>query len=90
MSQLNGQAPSPAPPATNGHVPVGPPTDGEELRTAMKEFERGHIACSLRRHGYDKAQTARALGIGLSSLYRKLEELHIPRNPDEAGSVGAG
>jgi DNA-binding NtrC family response regulator len=68
---------------------------GEELRSAMEDFERQHIVAALRRHGYDKTQTAKGLGIGLSSLYRKLEELNIPKNPTEAApaepdEVGAG
>jgi DNA-binding NtrC family response regulator len=81
MIQLNGQGAPSAQAAVNGHVPVDP--HGEELRAALKEFERRHILSSLRRHAYDKSQTARALGIGLSSLYRKLEELRIPKNDDE-------
>jgi DNA-binding NtrC family response regulator len=71
---------APPPIASNDGVPAG---DGEELRLALESFERQHISTSLRRHGYDKTQTARALGIGLSSLYRKLEELDIPKNPGE-------
>jgi DNA-binding NtrC family response regulator len=34
----------------------------------------------LRRHRYDKAETAEHLGISVSSLYRKLDELDIPKN----------
>ncbi len=53
--------------------------DSEDLRQALSQFERQHIIYALRRHGFDKAETARHLGIGVSSLYRKLEELNIPR-----------
>jgi two-component system response regulator PilR (NtrC family) len=56
---------------------------GEDLKGAMSQFERQHIIYSLRRHNYDKAQTAKVLGIGISSLYRKLEELEIPKNLQE-------
>jgi DNA-binding NtrC family response regulator len=63
---------------------------GEELRSAVEEFERQHITASLRRHRYDKAETARCLGVGISSLYRKLEELNIPRNPQEPGAPTKG
>ena len=52
----------------------------EDLRAALSQFERQHIMNSLRRHHYDKIETARSLHIGLSSLYRKLEELNIPKN----------
>jgi DNA-binding NtrC family response regulator len=63
---------------------------GEDLRQALTQFERQHIIYSLRRHRYDKAETARHLGIGVSSLYRKLDELQIPKDLEEreAGAVG--
>ncbi|UCD75165.1 MAG: sigma-54-dependent Fis family transcriptional regulator [Phycisphaerales bacterium] len=53
---------------------------GEDLKEALRQFERQHIIYSLRRHDYDKGETAKHLGIGISSLYRKLEELSIPKN----------
>jgi DNA-binding NtrC family response regulator len=57
---------------------------GEDLKEAMRQFERQHILQSLRRHNYDKNETADYLGIGVSSLYRKMEELDIPkRSPEE-------
>ena len=52
---------------------------GEDLKEALRQFERQHIIYSLRRHRYDKSETARHLGIGLSSLYRKMDELKIPK-----------
>ncbi len=63
---------------------------GEELKEAMRQFERQHIILSLRRHHYDKVETARHLGIGVSSLYRKLDELDIPKNLDEEAASQAG
>ncbi len=56
---------------------------GEDLKHAVTQFERQHIIYSLRRHSYDKAATAKCLGIGVSSLYRKLEELRIPKDLQE-------
>jgi DNA-binding NtrC family response regulator len=56
---------------------------GEDLKEALRQFERQHIIYSLRRHQYDKSETAKQLGIGVSSLYRKLEELNIPKNLGE-------
>ena len=53
---------------------------GEELKDAIAQFERQHIVYSLRRHNYDKAETAQHLGIGVSSLYRKMDELNIPKH----------
>ncbi len=60
---------------------------GEDLKEALQQFERQHILYSLRRHKYDKTETAKQLGIGVSSLYRKLEELNIAKTLDE-GSDG--
>jgi two-component system response regulator PilR (NtrC family) len=55
----------------------------EDLKEALAQFERQHILYSLRRHNYDKTETAKHLGIGVSSLYRKLDELQIPKNLGE-------
>jgi two-component system response regulator PilR (NtrC family) len=55
----------------------------ENLKDALHQYERQHIMNMLARHDNDKALTAQALGIGLSSLYRKIDELEIPKNPDE-------
>ena len=55
---------------------------GEDLKEAIAQFERQHILYALRRHDHDKAETAKHLGIGVSSLYRKMEELNIPKNPE--------
>lgn len=62
---------------------------GEDLKEAVSLFERQHIIFSLRRHGYDKSETARCLGIGVSSLYRKMDELDIPKNMDSADAASA-
>ncbi|HWP40142.1 MAG TPA: sigma-54 dependent transcriptional regulator [Tepidisphaeraceae bacterium] len=59
---------------------------GEDLKQALAQFERQHILYSLRRHNYDKVETAKHLGIGVSSLYRKLDELNIPKNLGETSS----
>lgn len=55
----------------------------EDLKEALSQFERQHILYSLRRHNYDKVETSKHLGIGVSSLYRKLDELNIPKNVGE-------
>jgi two-component system response regulator PilR (NtrC family) len=60
---------------------AGEPAD--DLKDALRQFERQHIIQTLRRHGYEKTQTASHLGIGISSLYRKLDELQIPKNLEE-------
>jgi len=48
------------------------------LKDAVKNFERTHILNVIRNNNFDKEESARALEIGLSSLYRKMEELNIP------------
>lgn len=47
----------------------------ENLSSAMKIYERIHIDRILHKYHGDKPQAAKALGVGLSSLYRKLDEL---------------
>ena len=51
---------------------------GEDLQTAVKAYEREQIFHALTKYRWDKAATAKALGIGVSSLYRKIDELDIP------------
>lgn len=55
----------------------------EDLKEALRQFERRHIITSLRQNRYDKVETAKRLGIGVSSLYRKMDELGIAKNLDE-------
>ncbi len=50
---------------------------GDNLRAAVREYERHHIQRVMRECGDDKREAARRLGLGLSSLYRKLEEMDI-------------
>jgi len=67
-------APGSAPIAASA-LPVG-------LRTAVREFERRHIRDVLEHHRDDKRATARALGISVASLYRKLATEPEPDFPD--------
>lgn len=53
-----------------------------DLRGATSEFEKRHIAKVLSRLDNNKASAAEMLGIGLSSLYRKMEELGIPKHTE--------
>jgi transcriptional regulator with PAS, ATPase and Fis domain len=43
----------------------------------LRAYERIHIESVLRRTGHDKHKAADLLGLSLSSLYRKLNELGI-------------
>jgi DNA-binding NtrC family response regulator len=57
---------------------------GDNLRAAVREYERLHIHKVLRDCGDDKREAARRLGLGLSSLYRKLEELGVRQSVVES------
>jgi DNA-binding NtrC family response regulator len=53
------------------------PPVADDLRDALRSYEKIHIETLLRRLGNDKRQAAEALGLSLSSLYRKMNELGI-------------
>ncbi len=53
-----------------------PLPDTDELRSALRHYEKLHIIRVLR-NWPDKREAARRLRLGLSSLYRKIEELGI-------------
>jgi DNA-binding NtrC family response regulator len=53
-----------------------PLPDTDELRSALRHYEKLHIIRVLRQWP-DKREAARRLRLGLSSLYRKIEELGI-------------
>jgi DNA-binding NtrC family response regulator len=57
---------------------AGLPTVADDLRDALRSYEKAHIESVLRRLANDKRQAADALGLSLSSLYRKMNELEIP------------
>ena len=50
------------------------PDPGDDLRAALAEAERRHVRRVLGQCGGDKREAARRLNVGLSSLYRKLDE----------------
>lgn len=56
-------------------VPLLPLTDN--LKDAVQAYERSHIETVLKKLEGDKKNAAEALGMSLSSLYRKLDELQI-------------
>jgi len=58
-----------------GNTQVGYP---DSLKDALRDFEREHILKTIRKFDYNKEEAAKALEIGLSSLYRKMDELNIP------------
>jgi DNA-binding NtrC family response regulator len=59
-----------------------PVTPGDNLREALRAYEKAHIVAVLAKAEHDKKVAAERLGVSLSSLYRKLEELEIGLSPD--------
>jgi transcriptional regulator with PAS, ATPase and Fis domain len=49
----------------------------QDLHAAMKACEREHIIRILNKHEGNKVEAAKTLGVGLSSLYRKIYDLKI-------------
>lgn len=64
--------------ATGGEGSMVEPDTETNLRAATRSFEREHVLRILALCKSDKHAAAEALGIGLSSLYRKMDELCIP------------
>jgi two-component system response regulator PilR (NtrC family) len=53
----------------------------DNLRDALRAYEKAHILAVLAKAGNDKRLAAEQLGVSLSSLYRKIEELGIASSP---------
>ncbi|MFO0981955.1 MAG: helix-turn-helix domain-containing protein [Planctomycetota bacterium] len=51
-----------------------PVATDDDLKCARLNFERAHIRHVIAKFGGDKTAAAHALGIDVSSLYRKLQE----------------
>jgi len=49
----------------------------ENLQVAVRVYEKEQIYRVLNKYDWNKAEAAKVLGIGLSSLYRKIDELGI-------------
>jgi DNA-binding NtrC family response regulator len=59
----------------------------DALKDAIKDFEKEHLLKTIRKFDYNKEEAAKALEIGLSSLYRKMDDLGIPtRTGKEEGN----
>jgi len=63
---------------TSGGISLG--EKSENLQISVSSYEKEHIYQVLDKYNWDKAEAAKALGIGLSSLYRKIDELEIKIN----------
>ncbi len=51
--------------------------ENENLQASTKAYEKEQILRILNKYDWNKAEAAKALGVGLSSLYRKIDELGI-------------
>jgi len=58
-------------------VPVG-----DDLRDALRVYEKAHIQSVLAKVDQDKRLASELLGVSLSSLYRKIEDLGIGLHPE--------
>jgi two-component system response regulator PilR (NtrC family) len=63
-------------------IPIAP---SDDLREALRSYEKAHIQSVLLKVDQDKKAAAEVLGVSLSSLYRKIEELEIG-GPSRDGS----
>jgi len=63
-------------PASPNNEPLTP-YGQQTLKDAVKNFERQFIQQALAKYNQNKEEVARSLGVSLSSLYRKIEELSI-------------
>jgi DNA-binding NtrC family response regulator len=71
-----GDLPRSLKPETAVAMPVG-----DNLRDALRAYEKAHIQAVLAKAEHDKKVAAEMLGVSLSSLYRKIEELDIGLEP---------
>ncbi|MHC4854879.1 MAG: sigma-54-dependent transcriptional regulator [Planctomycetota bacterium] len=56
------------------------------LQEALRHFEKEYILGILKKHKGDKAQAAGELGIGVSTLYRKISELEMNADIERIGA----
>ncbi len=59
------------------------PRGGEDDARTLAEVERDHILATLAAVGGNRARAAERLGIGVATLYRKIEQYGAPRRRDE-------
>jgi len=64
------------------------PVGAEDLPSALRAYEKEQIYRALAKYDWDKIETAKALGIGVSSLYRKIDELGITNGRERVRKAG--
>jgi DNA-binding NtrC family response regulator len=60
-----------------GSTAMLPNEANENLQAAVRIYEREHICRVLNKYNWNKVEAAKALKVGLSSLYRKIDELGV-------------
>lgn len=63
-----------------GSSTILPSEESENLQTAVKIYEKEHICRVLNKYNWNKVEAAKAMKVGLSSLYRKIDELGVNVN----------
>jgi DNA-binding NtrC family response regulator len=66
-----------------GYHSVALTEENQNLQTAVKAYEKEHICRVLNKYNWNKVEAAKALNVGLSSLYRKIDELEINHKKHE-------
>jgi DNA-binding NtrC family response regulator len=72
-----------------GARPPVPAAGQNDLKSAVCAFEGECIRQALQSNNYDKVAAAQQLNIGLSSLYRKMDELGISTRPEREQAASA-
>src|SRR5579862_351354 len=72
------------PRALRADTDLAAPAAGDNLRETLRAYEKAHIESVLAKLDNDKRAAAERLGVSLSSLYRKIEELGITGTGDGA------
>ena len=69
-------------PGGDGGAPVPPATDGAPtFETFRQDAEKQFLAQRLREHDWNVAETARALKMPRSNLYKKMDRYRLTREP---------
>ena len=66
-------------PAGNGGQSAGEPGGGQTFETFKQEAEKSFLALKLREHDWNVSETARALKMPRSNLYKKMERYGLTR-----------
>jgi len=72
-------------PATSGPATTAAPVSPDDLDAV----ERRHVMDVLKRHGGNKVQAAKALGVSRRTLYRLIEKYHLADNDEVASQASS-